>query len=339
MHNMREAKKLAPAMDESGAVAVTVALALTALCGFVAMAVDVGHLVTTKTELQRTVDAAALAGAMGLAPYTGPLTDQTPNWSQGESTAHTLISNAANQADNQIFSSTDGTVTHGYWLLNPPTDYVQSLPQARPTTTACWEPAINVTLSRNVTLSFAPLVGISSPTTVSAAATAILIEAYSLSGLPPIALAKDTVYNNVNGTLVIDVSEQDIKPQSNKGIAGWFNLDTVDNKNQSVPSVEAMRNTTLTSLSDQIHMVPGTKARLTDFISEGETIVMPFVNDADLAAGNNAYIQGFAAFKIDSLDANSMTGHFVNKFFDPKVIPHAYNSTNSPVWSTPKLVK
>ncbi len=180
MFREKPAKKWALAFDESGAAAATFAIILTVLCGFVALAVDIGHIVMAKAELQRTADAAALAGAMGLAPYTGPLDNQTPNWSQGESKAHALISNAANKADNQIFSSTDGIINHGYWLLSPPADYVQSLPQARPTTAAYMpEPAISVTLSRNVTLAFAPLVGISSPKTVSAAATAILPEAYT----------------------------------------------------------------------------------------------------------------------------------------------------------------
>ena len=195
------------------------------LCGFVALAFDVGHMVMVRAELQRTADAAALAGVTGLVPYTGPGPNPTPNWASGVTKAHTMISNPANKADNLQFTTTDGTVDYGYWLLSPPADYVQTLPKARPTTAAYLpEPAITVTISRQVTLSFAPIVGVANPRTVSATAIAILPEAYGITGLPPIAVSWDIVYNNVGGTTVVDVTEQDIKIQSNKGLAGWFNL-------------------------------------------------------------------------------------------------------------------
>lgn len=51
------------ACRERGATIVFVALALTALLSVVALAVDVGMLLTAKTEAQRTADAAAMAGA------------------------------------------------------------------------------------------------------------------------------------------------------------------------------------------------------------------------------------------------------------------------------------
>jgi hypothetical protein len=51
------------ACRERGATIVFVALALTALLSVVALAVDVGMLLTAKTEAQRTADVAAMAGA------------------------------------------------------------------------------------------------------------------------------------------------------------------------------------------------------------------------------------------------------------------------------------
>ena len=112
MDHKRAKKQLTLALDDSGAVAIVFALVFTALCGFVALAVDIGHVVRVKAELQRTADAAALAGAMGLLPYIDTGTP-TPNWSQGQSTSHTIISNAANQVDDKAFSGTDGTVLYG----------------------------------------------------------------------------------------------------------------------------------------------------------------------------------------------------------------------------------
>lgn len=52
--------------NERGATIVMVALAMTALLSVVALAVDVGMLLTAKTEAQRTADAGALAGAGAL---------------------------------------------------------------------------------------------------------------------------------------------------------------------------------------------------------------------------------------------------------------------------------
>jgi Flp pilus assembly protein TadG len=314
----------------SGAVAVTTAILLAVFLGLAAMAFDIGHLAVVKSELQRTADAAALAGAMGLTPYTGTMANPTPDWQQGQSKAHEVIAKTANEADNQVFSATDGTVTGGYWSLNPPANYSQ-LSTVRPTATYQPQPAINVTLNRNVTLFLAPVVGGAGQKTVSATATAIIPETYSVGNIAPVAVSQDTVYNYTDGNKVLDLSDQDVKPQSNKGDAAWFNLDG----GNSVPSVRYSQ--PLTSAQTQIYLVPGTKATLTDTISQGQTIVLPVVDDVTQKASKN--IIGFAAFYVQNLDANSMHGHFVNKFFDPSVLPTAYNNTYSPVWGTPRLVQ
>ncbi|MDO8970906.1 MAG: pilus assembly protein TadG-related protein, partial [Saprospiraceae bacterium] len=239
-----------PPLGESGAVAVYFLLIFSVLCGFGGLVVDYGNMTRVRAELQRTADAAALAGVAGLVPYTEFSPIPTPNWANGVTKAQTMISNVANQADN---ATPDGTVDYGYWLLTPPTGYVQTLPQARPTTPAYWpEPAIKVTLSRNISLYLAPLVGVSSPKTVSATATAILTESYSYKkpNSPPFAVSWDTVYNTVGGTVVMDATEQDIKVQSNKGFAGWFN----QNGGNSVPSV---RINTPINITNPIYLVPG----------------------------------------------------------------------------------
>jgi Flp pilus assembly protein TadG len=321
-HTLGIKKKLTLAHNESGSVAIIFALILTALCGFVALAVDVGHVVMVKAELQRTVDAAALAGVTGFLPYTNPgAGTQTPNWVQGQQKAHTLINNAANEADSYNFSLTDGTVTYGYWFLQPAAGYVQ-LPLASVPTPAANlpEPAINVSLTRNVNLYFAPIIGVSSPMSVTASATAILPASYQDTNIPPIAMDYNTVYTNVKGTVTVDVLDQDIKIQSNKGIAGWFNLDG----GNSVPSVRI--DTPLlsgTTAGTQIYLSPGTKATLTDYMTNGETIVVPVVNDVSQKIWQG--IVGWAAFQIDpdGLSSNSITGHFVDQYFDPHVNPVA----------------
>ena len=60
-------KKLAKLRAEtSGAVAVITAIALVMICGAAALAIDWGHLVSVKNDLQTAADASALAGARAL---------------------------------------------------------------------------------------------------------------------------------------------------------------------------------------------------------------------------------------------------------------------------------
>jgi Flp pilus assembly protein TadG len=334
MPNKRVKKTLTLVRDESGVAAIVIAIILTALCGFVGLAVDIGHMVMVRAELQRTADSGALAGVAGLRPYN----NQTPNWINGQSNAHAIINNAANKADNQQFSNTDSTVLYGYWLLRPPTGYVQTLPTVRPINSAYLpEPAIRVILSRNVILYLAPFVGVSSPRTVSATATAILPETYGVTGLPPIAVSNETVYNTIGGTTVIDVSEQNIKIQSNGGIAGWFNLNggnSVGDVSNNVFTADTGNNGT------SIYMSPGAKATLTDYITQGSQIIVPVIQD-NFNQKQYYSIKGWAAFQIDpdGLGSNSIKGHFVNQYFNPNVSPDVQpDNTSQCVSGTPKIV-
>ena len=62
-------RKLAKLTTEtSGAVAVITALALVVVCGAAALAIDWGHLVSVKNDLQIASEASALAGAGPSAP-------------------------------------------------------------------------------------------------------------------------------------------------------------------------------------------------------------------------------------------------------------------------------
>jgi hypothetical protein len=130
------------------------------------------------------------------------------------------------------------------------------------------------------------------------------------------------------------VEDQDIKIQSQKGHAGWFNL----TGGNSVPSVRFSDPLVSGDSTDgtQVYLVPGSKASLTDLISEGQTVVVAVVDQVDDKVWKS--IIGFAAFQIDSLSSNSMTGHFVEQYFDPNVVPFAGSGTISGVSGTPKLV-
>jgi Flp pilus assembly protein TadG len=93
--------------DQSGAMAVTVALVLVALLAVAALAIDFGHMAWVQNELQKAADAGALAGAQALG------SSANPDWSQGQSTATYVVQQ--NSADAQPLS--DCQVQYGYWSL------------------------------------------------------------------------------------------------------------------------------------------------------------------------------------------------------------------------------
>jgi hypothetical protein len=338
MKNSRPEKKLTLVLDESGAVAVIVAIVFAVLCGFGGLALDIGHMVMVRAELQRTADAAALAGAMGLVPYNNPGPNQTPNWAQGESKAHAIINNAANQSDNQRFTLTEGTIAHGYWLLKPPAGYAQPpLSTAGPFTAGSYpEPAINVTLSRNVTLYLAPVVGISSPKTVSATSTAILTEANNIIGHVPIAVTYDTAFNNVNGTVVIDTTpNQPVTVNSNKNEAGWYTMALNENNPASCIDNPLTAGTDLSAT--KIYLQPGAEVTLENqLVQAGMNIVLPVVDS--VSQKDAVPIVGFVAFHVDSTSGPVIKGHFVDHYYDPSVVPTEGTEIISGVAGTPKLV-
>jgi Flp pilus assembly protein TadG len=63
--------------NDRGAVIIYTAFFLLVLLGFVALGVDVGKAMATRTQLQRAADAAALAGASALDPRTGVIHPDT----------------------------------------------------------------------------------------------------------------------------------------------------------------------------------------------------------------------------------------------------------------------
>ncbi len=97
--------------DQSGGVAVTVAIALTMLLGIGALALDLGHLYSVKSEMRKAAEAGAYAGARALGlPRT--ITDW--NWENGRSTAVAAVQqNFADTIALTDFSSS--SVQVGYW--------------------------------------------------------------------------------------------------------------------------------------------------------------------------------------------------------------------------------
>ena len=340
MHNRRAKKKLTLAFDESGATAIFIALIFSVICGFVALVVDIGHIYKVRAELQRTADAGALAGAMGLVPYTAFVPIPTPNWLKGQVAAHTMISDIANKNDNIQFTATDGTVGYGYWYLKKPASYVQELNPTRPATLAEMPaPAIKVTLSRNVTLYFAPIIGVSSPKTVSATATAIIPEGYSIAkGAAPLAVELASIRYDAEHT-IDTIAPIDLVGRS---VGQWYTLDG----SNDVPTIRL--NVPLTATTQKVYITPGSEATVyqnmvdAKVIVVGQSMIVPVVQTIDPSIEKTyENILGFAVFFVTAVDKSKKTisGHYMESTMTPDANTGAgAGGTYFGMSGTPKLV-
>jgi len=151
--------------NESGAVAVIVALLLVVFCGFAALAIDYGQIVYVRRELTKAAEAGALAGARGLwppdfsvNPFPSPWNNREPNWSNGYDKA------LATAAKNLPTPTTDVvTVETGRW------DYINTF-----TVTQVNPNGVRVTIRRNnVPTTFAKMLT-QNPINIERSATAIM---------------------------------------------------------------------------------------------------------------------------------------------------------------------
>jgi hypothetical protein len=313
-------KKLTKILDESGAVAVIVAVLLVGLCGFAALAVDVGHMVVVKAEVQKAADAGALSGAVALSPTIG--SSLTPLWYNGQIAAANTVNNFYNKADKEQFNIATTDVIAGYWLLKPQ-DLPQSLPQNLPLITYMPVPAIKVTLSRTVQFMFAPLIGAKNEQIVSATAVAVIPVSYSTA---PFAMAVEqsiVIYPDGHS---INLSPQDF---GWKDEGQWY---TTDGSND-VPTI---RKNVQVKVGDPIWIAPGAMTTLYSTITYPQTIIVPVVEKTEQKTWQT--ILGYAAFQITGVDSKSISGHFLNKFYSPDAIPDTGNGTYYGVAGTPKLV-
>jgi Flp pilus assembly protein TadG len=197
--NRRQAQK--------GAVAVTVAVLMTMLIGFGALAIDTGYLYVVRNELQDAADAAALAGAPCLYPRaqcSNP-TAKAPDWGTAQNETVTAVS--LNKSSNATLTGYTTDVAYGYWDI---THSVAGLQAASSPSPAASLPAVQVTVSRagsknggGVPTYLARVLGAS---TVPVSATAVaVISSPGTTGngvLFPVAMSKcmyDQYWDSTNG--------------------------------------------------------------------------------------------------------------------------------------------
>jgi Flp pilus assembly protein TadG len=299
--------------DESGSMAVIVALLLVALLSISALAIDYGHMSWVQNELKNAADAGALAGARLLMPYTG--SPAAPNWLAAQTkAAETVRLNAANGQ-----TLTTCQVECGYWSSSTKT---LQLPDITPTSTDF--PAVQVRVAKAagenngaLKMLFAPVFGVMSQD-LSGRSIALVSGPSSIppgGNAFPMALPKslaDKWNQEPYSEIYIGSSYHD----TDGGQWTSFLIDAND-----VPTIRdliADGNPSTLKIGDNIWIEPGTKTTLYDDAATkiGQTVIVPIV-ETDFATHAYTPILGFASFYIQEALGGSdkyIKGYFVPNF-------------------------
>ena len=144
----------------SGAILVIVALALVALVGVLAMAIDLGMLALAKAHCQSAADAAAVAGARALDGTSGSNIEQATAAAMEVATTNSVLTT--------LVSASEVSVRHGAYHYDDAGEvFVPQFPPVAPDNYNLTE----VTVTRQIAGMFSRVLG-STLTTVSATATA-----------------------------------------------------------------------------------------------------------------------------------------------------------------------
>jgi len=282
--------------DQSGAMALVVALALMMLLAVAALVIDYGHMAWVQNELKTAAEAGALV------PYVG--TPATPNWSQAGTVAAQNV--CQNRADNQPL--TDCQVQTHYWSLTNKT-----LQSTGIVVTPTDVPAIKVEVAKSSGQNGGPLQMIVArifgvPTFgLRAQATAMVSFPRGMPGGALFPLAVSPIIVNQYWTRNPPVSFQ-IGSGSDNG--KWTSFQSTDSNAAYVSDLIANGNPDPLNLNESINMLPGVDAsNYKDAESRiGQTVVIAL---ADISQTPTPVL-GFVAFKIEAVSQGSkfIQGHF-----------------------------
>ena len=344
-------KRQALAADQSGGIAMFAALVLAVVMGFAGLALDIGHLVSVKSELQKAAEAGALAGARALAL---PMDITDWNWENGKATAVSTVQK--NFADNfSLADFTAGNVQVGFWDLSwtqgtAPADLLGYANPAAFVPTAGQVAAVKVTISKTqdgsgsstpVPTYFASVLGIGSMG-VQASAVAMISPPSTIpySDAFPFALPYTWVHNHWKD-----------RPPISFGIAAdqhvdsggqWTSFKTTENSANFIDGLIMGTNTSDSiTVGDQIYIQTGERASIYNVAKNqvGKIRYVPVVTDG---FQNGAYttVVAYVPFEITSVIGSgnnpSVVGHFVPGWVDPKATGAGGKYFGDPL--PPKLV-
>jgi hypothetical protein len=337
-------KKLAKLTSEtSGSIAVITAIALVAICGAAALAMDWGHLVSVKNELQIASEASALAGARALCtqiPGSLSFVD-IPNWISGSQNADYILKK--NSADNVLLANAD--IQTGFWSLNwhwstapkdATTGAIQLLPQST-TPDATHIPAVRVKIDKKagvnsgkVQFSLARVMGISDASTSAQAVAAVFprkgkgIRSVPPQSCLPFATPISWVRAHWNDDPPTSFRIGSTYHSEDGGEWTSFLIDA-----NNVPAIRNLineGNPTPLTVGDDIYIQPGTKSVLYSDLAVdiGKIGLLPIVRD-DFATHEYNRLLAFVAFYLEDTGGSGesayIQGHFVKGYVDYDATP------------------
>jgi hypothetical protein len=266
--------------EQRGAIAPLAAIMLVPIMGFAALAIDIGHMMVVRNQLQNAADSAALATAQYMqrnnyvtftAPYT--YTTWTSTTLQANPTVQAAVSGyvSKNISDNIVLTIDPAQTSQfdvGYWDFSKSTASFSHSPGAN------IPPAVKIVINRNSTVNgavhtfFAGVIGIPS-FNMSATAVAVIPPgpSYTKKNLFPFAISGCIFQNGPpTGTFI---SDSPYGPSSSNCYTGqWTPLSTSKNESDSyvsdLISKAAAGGTSSSSLSigQSLYMQSGTQANL-----------------------------------------------------------------------------
>lgn len=324
--------------DESGAMLVLSAIIMVVLLGFGALAIDIGHIIVVKNELQNAADAGANAGARALVPFIN-LAAPVPYWSNGQTVAEQAV--RQNKADGSLL--THCQVEVGYWNLN-----TKELQPTNIMPTSLYAPAVRVTVRKAAGQNGGPLpltlAGVLGKkfTEVIAQATSVISGPGSVGagGLFPLAVAQQLVIDHWDDTpyYTFRIGSDYHYEESEAG--QWTTFEVDENNVPYVRKLMENGNPDVISIGDNIWIEPGTKdtlwAQCEDYI--GQTVTLPVVQ-TDFSTHAWTPVLGFVPFYITDAKGGSgkyIEGHFVRDHIKAGATPGGpiYGS-----FSPPKVVQ
>jgi hypothetical protein len=324
--------------ETSGAVAVITALALVVVCGAAALAIDWGHLVSVKNELQIASEASALAGARALCtqiPGSLSFVD-IPNWVSGSDKANYILKK--NYADTKILAN--AAIQMGFWDLSwhwstapkdPSTGAIQLLPQST-TPDATHIPAVRVKIDKKagvndgaVQFSLARVMGINEASAATQAVAAVFprkgqgIKSVPAQSCLPFATPLTWVKQHWNDDPPTSFRIGSTYHSDDGGEWTSFLIDA-----NNVPIIRNLienGNPDPMEVGQNIYIQPGTKSVLYSDLAVdiGKIGLLPIVRD-DFATHEYTPLLGFVAFYLEDTGGSGesayVQGHFVRSYVD-----------------------
>jgi hypothetical protein len=325
-------------VETSGATAAITALALVVICGAAALAVDWGHLVAVKNDLQIASEASALAGARALCtqiPGSASFVD-IPNWMNGGTISDYILKK--NAADGWLL--TDADIQAGFWNLtwhwstaptDPTTGAIQLLPQGSAPDPLI-VPAVRVKIDKNggvnrgkLQFSLARIMGIFDASLSAQAVAAVFprkdkgIWSVPAQSCLPFATPISWVRAHWNDSPPTSFRIGSTYHSEDGGEWTSFLIDA-----NNVPTIRSLienGNPTPLTVGQNIYIQPGTKSVLyTDLTADvGKTGLLPVVGD-DYATNEYTPLKAFVAFKLEETGGSGesayIQGHFVKGYVD-----------------------